>query len=202
MSLLFHYIQTALGYFFIVSIICFIFCAVRNKLANRSFCKYDFVLILFTGYLFAMLSQTVFPDIDFGIWSDTGRPYLNIHYHIGNSIFGVNLIPFKTIFLYITGTELIKVLNPGDVIKVRILNLFGNLLMFMPMGFFLPIITKKHSFKTTLCISVIITVLIEIIQFFIGRSSDIDDVILNSIGCCLGFLCFSLYKKSGIRLKA
>lgn len=205
MSLLFHYIQTALGYFFIASIICFIFCAVRNKFANRSFCKYDFVLILFTGYLFAMLSQTVFPDIDFGIINNTGGSfslYLDINIGVENPISGVNLIPFKTIFLYITGTELIKVLNPGDVINVRILNLFGNLLMFMPMGFFLPIITKKHSFKTTLCISVIITVLIEIIQFFIGRSSDIDDVILNSIGCCLGFLCFSLYKKSGIRLKA
>ena len=67
-----------------------------------------------------------------------GTIILNIYYHIGNSISGVNLIPFKTIFLYITGTGLIKVLNPSDIIDVRILNLFGNLLMFMPMGFFLP----------------------------------------------------------------
>ena len=65
--------------------------------------------------------------------------------------------------------------------------LTGNLLMFLPMGFFLPFISQRVNNHTILKIAVIIPVVVEIVQIVVGRSFDVDDLLLNFAGIILGY---------------
>ncbi|WP_412886825.1 VanZ family protein [Bacillus sp. 1P06AnD] len=79
--------------------------------------------------------------------------------------------------------------------SVSLLNLTANTLLFFPFGFFLPLIWDTcNSFKRMLFIVLIVTISVEILQFFIGRSTDIDDVILNTFGAIMGYGIYSLLK--------
>lgn len=70
-------------------------------------------------------------------------------------------------------------------------NIGGNILMFMPIGFLLPLLWEKfqnpaETIKTGFAISL----LIECSQLFLIRGSDVDDLLLNTAGCALGFVCY------------
>ena len=62
-----------------------------------------------------------------------------------------------------------------------------NLLMFVPLGFFLPIVSEKIRNRNILKIAVIVPVSVELIQPVVGRSFDTDDIILNFVGIILGY---------------
>lgn len=64
-----------------------------------------------------------------------------------------------------------------------------NVLMFVPIGFLLPILWKKYNdWKHTIGFGCFLTVLIEIAQVFTFRTTDIDDLLTNLLGAGLGFL--------------
>lgn len=69
-----------------------------------------------------------------------------------------------------------------------------NIMLFIPFGFFLPIVLKKKRkwYKTTL-MTFGISFSVELIQYFIGRSSDIDDMITNVLGAIIGYAFFKLF---------
>lgn len=71
-----------------------------------------------------------------------------------------------------------------------------NIAMFVPYGLILPIAVRKMR-GFVKCISVILltTVSIETIQFFIGRSADIDDVIMNLAGGIIGYMLFFIFSR-------
>ncbi|MGL4607252.1 MAG: VanZ family protein [Eubacteriaceae bacterium] len=72
-------------------------------------------------------------------------------------------------------------------------NLFGNILLFVPLGLFYPLARKKKVgiFEA---FSVILgtTCIIEVLQFFFlaSRRGDIDDIILNFIGGVIGYIIY------------
>lgn len=72
--------------------------------------------------------------------------------------------------------------------------LLGNIIMFMPIGFFPALLWRKPRWWKSLLIGLGSSVTIEFIQFFIGRSTDIDDVILNTAGALAGFWVFCLLR--------
>lgn len=72
--------------------------------------------------------------------------------------------------------------------------LLGNIIMFMPIGFFSALLWRKPRWWKSLLIGLGSSVTIEFIQFFIGRSTDIDDVILNTAGALAGFWGFWLLR--------
>ena len=77
----------------------------------------------------------------------------------------------------------------GDVRAAGMLNVLGNIAIFIPIGFFLPLVDEKYKkIWIYILIAAIASLLIEICQLFIGRSFDIDDVILNTFGAYLGCL--------------
>lgn len=96
-----------------------------------------------------------------------------------------NIIPFKTICSYLE-----RVYNSTININIVVTNLFGNLLMFVPMGMSLPALFNEKFNKLWKVIFFVITlvIIIEITQFitFTG-SADIDDLILNTIGAIIGY---------------
>lgn len=97
--------------------------------------------------------------------------------------YGLNLVPFRTIGTYI------KSILRGDIVAIAVRNLAGNLLMFLPLGIYLPVIWKKcRNIKTILLISMTVLVGIELIQFLsLLGSLDIDDFILNICGILIGY---------------
>lgn len=100
---------------------------------------------------------------------------------------GINLVPFRSIQSYFTHY------GPDGFL----VNFVGNIVMFMPWGFGLTLLWKKNQKICTAALySLGLTVLIEMIQLFIGRSVDVDDLILNFAGSCLGaVICTVLRKK-------
>ena len=72
--------------------------------------------------------------------------------------------------------------------------LLGNIIMFMPVGFFPALLWRRWRWWKSLLTGFCTSVTIEFIQFFIGRSTDIDDVILNTIGAAAGFWVFCLLR--------
>ena len=78
-------------------------------------------------------------------------------------------------------------------------NFFGNVLLFMPIGFFEvllhPGFSRKKQIGFTAATAALLSLFIEFAQLFNYRVSDVDDIILNTIGAVLGaLLCILLQK--------
>ena len=70
-------------------------------------------------------------------------------------------------------------------------NLFGNVLIFLPFGFFMPMASKYRSFLSTSFYSLALSLIVEISQLFMKVGCfDVDDLLLNTIGGILGFITF------------
>ena len=72
------------------------------------------------------------------------------------------------------------------------LHAFLNILLFVPLGIFLPLLYENHtSFRRTVPAGFLISLSAELAQMFSMGITDISDIITNTAGTCLGFL---LYK--------
>ena len=95
-----------------------------------------------------------------------------------------NLVPFKEIFRYkITSRLFIK-------------NVLGNILLFVPFGLFSSYIIKNKTVFPTMFLGLFISSAIEFAQLCIGRTLDVDDVILNVFGAILGYIIYYIFTKT------
>ena len=70
-------------------------------------------------------------------------------------------------------------------------NLFGNVLIFVPFGFFLPMGSRQRSFFGTAFYSFGLSLCVEVFQFITKVGSfDVDDLLLNTIGGICGYILF------------
>jgi len=145
------------------------------KLNRRSFGLLRIVLyasfvcyLLVLAYLMFMMHG--------GYWSD-----LTLWEYIR---YNTNLVPFKSIILYIRALS-DHSMNMDTPIK----NLFGNLLMFFPMGLYLPGFFKRLRKLGAFCICMVALIfVVEATELLLRRGSfDIDDFILNMAGALAGF---------------
>ncbi|MEZ2347471.1 VanZ family protein [Terriglobus sp. RCC_193] len=98
-----------------------------------------------------------------------------------------NLVPFKTILPQLRGH------GHGLIAKV---NLLGNILPFIPVGFLVPLIYRKMTWPKTVALAVGTGLLMEVLEviFRVGIF-DVDDILLNALGVCIGFGCFRIFRK-------
>lgn len=96
----------------------------------------------------------------------------------------INLLPFVYLFDYPTMRE-------------ALINVIGNTLMFLPLGIVWPSVFKElDTHGKVIAAGIGTSVLIEILQLpFYSRCSDIDDLILNSLGYLMGYGIYLLVKK-------
>ena len=81
-------------------------------------------------------------------------------------------------------------------VRKMITQMVANVLLFVPIGFFLPVVfAGVRKLGRTILAVLLFSVAIEIFQYFIGASSDIDDVILNLLGGVLGYGVFRLFAR-------
>ena len=103
-----------------------------------------------------------------------------------NNINSYNIIPFKSI---------INILNNGSFYSI-IINIFGNLLVFMPLEYFIIELFKVNKFLLNLLISFFTILIIEIFQFiFKVGIFDIDDLILCVFGMMIFYIIYNKLKK-------
>ena len=98
--------------------------------------------------------------------------------------FRINLLPVVYLMDYESRRE-------------ALINLFGNTAMFTPLGIVWPVCFKElNTHGKVIAAGVGTSLLIEILQLpFFGRVSDIDDLILNSLGFLIGYGIYLLVKK-------
>lgn len=92
---------------------------------------------------------------------------------------GTNLMPFKEILRYEVGS------------KAFYQQVFGNILLFIPLGYFATSYCKIKGLGTITLVSLLSSLTIEVTQHYIGRTFDIDDIILNVVGGIVGFLLYT-----------
>lgn len=72
-------------------------------------------------------------------------------------------------------------------LDIQWLLLLGNIAMFMPLGFFPALLWRKWRWWKSVLVGFCASFTIEFTQFFIGRFTDIDDIILNTAGALAGY---------------
>ena len=148
--------------------------------------KNKILLYLLFGCYCALMIYLLFLQRDYAVSA-------SLKEHIKNS---VNVIPFHSIhqFIYIINHYGIT----SDLTRFAIINLVGNIIMFMPLGYFLVVIFHKqrnifYFFMT--CFLIIGS--IEILQLLtMVGSFDVDDVILNMVGCLIGYFFSFIHKRN------
>lgn len=103
--------------------------------------------------------------------------FTNLTFNLGSDL---NFIPFGW-------------LRESDVINQIISEVLPNIILFIPLGFFIPIVWgKMRKIYITALIVFLTTFSVEFIQYFVGRSSDIDDIIINLVGGIIGYGLFKV----------
>ena len=100
----------------------------------------------------------------------------------------INLVPFSSM------GSMLRALwhNPHpDVLWTVVYNIGGNIVMFVPLGFFLRVLFPKcRSFLRCMRTVALIMSTVELCQLFTLRGfCEVDDVMLNVLGAAIGWLC-------------
>ena len=73
-------------------------------------------------------------------------------------------------------------------------NLLGNVLTFVPFGFFMPMASRYRSFLSTVFCSFVLSFCVEAFQLITKVGSfDVDDMLLNTIGGVAGYIIFVVF---------
>lgn len=88
----------------------------------------------------------------------------------------INLIPFST--------------------KIDIIGYLLNVVMFVPLGFFVPLIWKQmDKLSSSILVGATFSILIELSQLLSYRGTDIDDLITNTLGAAIGYLIYKMWDR-------
>lgn len=169
-------------FFYILSVpfyIIFIIFLLSKKIKIEKIFLYSF----FYFYIISLIAITIFPiPIQ---WLDEVWKYV-----WENN----NFTPLSSIFDIL--------LNKNLDIYTKIKQVIWNIIIFIPMWFFIPVIWKnKRIFKKALFIWFLLSISIELIQLIIStilwfnyRIVDIDDVLLNTIWFTIGYYLYKTFK--------
>ncbi|WML44558.1 VanZ family protein [Neobacillus sp. PS3-40] len=147
----------------------------------------ELIRLLFVLYILMVISVTLFP-------LDIGVPHEKFTYRF------LNFIPLISI---VGDVNQVGTAYSGDslfMIKLIVKNVGGNILMLMPLGFFMPILWGKFErLENTIMIGFLVSLSVECLQFLelllglgMTRTVDIDDVICNVLGTFLGYFIYKL----------
>jgi len=104
-----------------------------------------------------------------------------------------NVTPFRTIGQYL------RIRNVSSIIPF-IVNVIGNIAVFIPFGIIMPLILSKRKRNNpiiTIAIgAILLSLSIELIQYIMSVGVfDVDDLILNTIGALIGYYTYFFVKK-------
>lgn len=144
------------------------------------------VVLLFCLYLIILSKQILFKFLPLQVIVD----HITLNFEGETFWHSHNFIPFKTISYYL--------FTAADMnFSIRIVNLAGNVIGFMPFGFLMPLLSRKFlNLKVIILATFCLSLAFELIQLiFRFGSFDVDDLILNTFGGVLGYLFIFLILK-------
>lgn len=176
----------------VVGAIYLVTCFCRYKNNGIRFSKHTVINFFFVCYLTGLISLILVPN---HLWTA-------VWFYLFNGFPGCEIGPllvpnfnFIPIFVqYFQGTVAL-----GEWVKQM---LILNLLMFLPMGIFLPLVSIRINKKNIVITSITISLIVELLQPIMGRSFDIDDIIMNSLGIILGWALTLIVKHLYILIKS
>lgn len=132
---------------------------INLRIKNERITWFRRIMFLIMGlYLTVVFSVTVSPDYAFSME------------RFGQNI---NIVPFRALHTAFSNS----------------LNFWGNMIMFVPFGTLLVLLSNKcQKLSVTLFGGAGLSLFIELLQLFSIRSTDIDDIILNTAGTLCGFI--------------
>ena len=153
----------------------------------------EILIISLSGYIF------IVPEILLYFW------YLNKNgkkqkiFHVATIfVFCYYLIGILTM----TGITSFKAFSPRIVLIPFVDMIRGpidtilNVILFFPLGFFLPLLYKKYNHMNRVALTgFLLSLSVELIQMFGMGATDINDLITNTIGTCLGYFIYKLLSK-------
>lgn len=148
-------------------------------------CREGALLLLFM-FLFGLLWLTLTPpDLEYflrtGQWlSPPGIPLRD----------RVNLVPLTE------SLRLFRFYWEREMWNAILVNFPGNIVMFLPIGFFAGLFSDKPRWWKGTLWAFALSLFIETAQLFVSRGTDIDDLILNTLGGLLGYGLFSLLRRA------
>lgn len=117
-------------------------------------------------------------------WIDEG--------YLASICHNINLIPFHTNLSFLKS---LFISPAGGLSTHAFINLMGNVILFVPLGAFLPVLWKQlrrwRPFFGTVTLTL---VSVELVQLFSLRGvCDVDDYLLNVLGATAGFLLIRIF---------
>ncbi len=180
MRVIISYIVNMLPYMLIALPVYLVARGIYIKLKKKEFnIVREAVLLAFIIFIAGLTSQTVIPKFEFGV-DGFGI--------VENGVHQTNLIPFKVF----SQTRYEVFVNKN--INYFLINFLGNIILFMPFGFVIPLLWKISAKKAVL-IGFLASLFIETCQLFLARGTDVDDLILNTFGALLGALLFKILQR-------
>lgn len=145
----------------------------RNLVSSPS---REILMAMFVMFLVGLFSQTVLSEIT--LTADG----FEIVKHTGGG--GLNLKLFDVFRLV-----RIETIERGKI-NFFLINIVGNIAVFMPIGFFSCLLWKKPSFWKAIISGFLTSLAIELAQYPLERGTDIDDLWLNTLGALLGWAAY------------
>lgn len=149
-----------------------------NLTTMKNAAKIAFVLYIVL-MVWLLFGQRIGNDMSGGYWNELSQ--------------NINLTPFETVGKYL---NTLKNSENGHISHQAVINLGGNVIMFIPLGFLLPLnLGRAKSLKGCMTACLIIIMCVELIQLFtLLGSFDVDDLLLNMMGAAIGYIMYKNLK--------
>ena len=177
MDLILGYVQNMWLYMMITTPFIIVFRLYKMKSTHSTVnILHEIGVIFFFIFLLGLLSQTIIPNVSI---KEGALFFENGNYQATN---------FEFFRVLIETHNAIKYLNYWQPFFI---NFIGNIVMFIPIGFLLPLLWRKfQNGFVTIGLGFLISLSIEILQLPQMRSSDVDDLWLNTLGTGVGYVIF------------
>lgn len=174
MTVQYFFFNTYPGYFLQVlpvAIIAAVLCYVVRRRKDPTLSRSHAVgASLFVAYLAALLTLTL-------LISRLGELYYFLFYHMPSGRAHYGWSPYS----YDLVPHFWKHFGPEQ---------FGNILLFLPFGFLFPLFRRSSGLLRTILSGAAVSLVIEVVQPVVGRSCDVNDLILNTLGALISALIF------------
>ena len=149
----------------------------------------EIALILFIIAIFGILALTLWPPYT---WEDSPGMWGHLRILIERPTWKSNLslVPFTVFKKYLE-----NLFKSPLFFFITLINFFGNIAIFIPIGLFPALLFRKATWKRSAIIGFVMSLFIELVQYFIMRNTAVDDIILNTAGAMCGYFVYLLVRK-------
>ncbi len=164
-----NFSQTTIYSSFCVVLPCLIYFIIKRRKNSKLYWIFVLLFVLYLWQVYDLTGVGGLTDIIYAPKGGIDQPIIRAR---------INLVPFtnieKTFYL--------------------------NILMLIPFGFLVPLIWKNYrkAYKTAI-LGAGFSLLIELSQLITTRTTDIDDLITNTLGALLGFIIWKIFFKNHLK---